>query len=769
MSAAPRSIPLDALAHRSSPEAWVPIRVAARLMGEGGRPINHAVMRRRCEDWQRTMGMAEKRLDPETGHTCWHVHAALDDRLADHTAGRAPLRIVAAGEPTAEAALQREPRERVQLAERKALALKRFRQWREAPGVVVTRDYAKLQSELRERFNVAPSRSQIYAWHEAAPDSDDFAAVTLALLDTRGRPRGERVSDAAWAFFEELYLDWRRPSVKKCHTATRDEAKRRGWSWPSLRRVQQLVNERIPITKQTLHREGTEAYRTKFAESVEFDPDAWGPGERWEADHATADVFVQVMERGKLVARRPTITVWFDWRTRMVMGFCAQARAGDSDSVRAALLDALKREGVSPPRIAWLDNGKDFASEQFTGRTKAERRNEIEAEWSGLFGRLGIEAHFALPYNHNGKARIERFFGFLHRDYERELPSWCGSDAKDVESPRIRAMLKDPSKLPTLDEYRVGLATWIEHYNHRTDRNIEDLRDATGRTLAPVEMYAQRGEKRVLADASVLGLLEQHWQRPMTIGKFGIGLRRFGATTRYGKGHPILRERMGQRVFVTYDPDDDSAVRVYDLDFRFLCVAEQNERLGGPGATKDDVREAIRRRRAEERRLRQKPDTIALLGTDAERARAVCREREVAETQQRMFRETGERPAANLRLVQTGLEGEAAKVRRAEDRRLAAGGENDPDYPDDLDFTALRSPRRHEDDDDIDLGAIDAPEATRDDADDDDLESAFDDAFTTDETTCDGASDAPELHFDLYDDDAEDDVIDVLDELSPTA
>lgn len=664
MTALTRPMPLGADGRPVHTDVWVPLRDAARLLD-----VDPGTLRRKCPAWARE-GWAKQLRDPSTGHLTWHLHKAFDSRLDDAT----DLRLVGdAPAESPEARLQREPRERVDKAQSKALALRRFRQWRRG-DVTITRDYPALRDELRDRFGVAPSLAQMYAWNDAAPETDHFAAIVVELLDTRGRTSGSAVSEQAWAHFEAMYLDWRQLSIRQCWKTTRELARDKGWSWPCLRRVQQLVTERIPPSRADFHRKSRDAWAKDHQAPIQQAPDAYAPGERWEADHTTCDCFVQVVENGTIIARRPYVTVWFDWRTRMVMGVCVRARAGDSDSVRAALLDALKRDDVSPPRIAWLDNGKDFASAQFTGRTKKQRRDDVESEWTGLLGRLGIEAHFALPYNHNGKARVERFFGVMHRDYERRLDSWCGSDAKQVDDKRIRKLLADPSKLPTLDEYRAGLLEWIEHYNHLADRAIDDLEG-----LAPIEMYAQRGEKRVLPDRRVLGLLEQAWERPMKVSKRGVGLRIAGRTIYFGDTAPELRAlvKTGRRVFVTYDPDDLGAVRVYDESMRFLCIAQQNETPGGAGASKEDFKAAIAHRRRVERQVRESVDASALMMSDAQLARKKQRDREVAETKARIKKDTGELPAANLRIVRTGLEGEADRVDRAEQRRMAAGAEHD--------------------------------------------------------------------------------------------
>ena len=43
----------------------------------------------------------------------------------------------------------------------------------------------------------------------------------------------------------------------------------------------------------------------------------------------------------------------------------------------------------------------------------------------------------------------------------------------------------------------------------------------------------------------------------------------------------LVNMRMKEKVYVRYDPEDLSSVRVYDMEDRFLCVAPQNKLTAG--------------------------------------------------------------------------------------------------------------------------------------------------------------------------------------------
>jgi len=663
---------------RDDDRAWLPIARVAQILG-----VSIRSARTRCTKWE-SYGLAEKRCDPATGRATWRVHTAAHPDLLDHARRRLESSITETGHRAFDprAALQGATRAQADRAVARARAVIAFRRWRDRGDVIVTRDIADFIHRLGIEIGLTPSQTQLYHWARITPSGSDVAditAIAASLLDLRGRGRGESVaSHNAWEMFRSMYLAPNQLSVAHCWRVVKSEARRKGWAWPSLRRVQQMTRERLAPQVIDYHRLGRDAWATRHKAPIEQDADAWKPGECWESDHSTCDVYIQAVRGGNVVTTRPIVTAWLDRRTRMIMGIHVSL-SGNSDTIRAALLDALRTDDVSPPACVWLDNGKDFASEQFCGVTKTERRAKIATEWGGLFARLGIETHFATPYNHNGKARIERFFSTMHTDFERTLESWCGSTPGQVDGKRRRALLADVASLPTLDDFRATLRDWIDYYNHRAEHAIDDLVDpATGNRLSPSEMYTMRGERRVLDDEGALSLLEQAWARPMKVGKRGVGLRFGGRTVRYGAMHPALEDLKGspRRVFVTYDPSDTTSVRIYDESFRFLCVARENESYGGLDPITAQARKtAMAERRAVERRVRERIDTSALTLTDHELARRAQRDHDVAQTRARIAKETGSMPSANVRLVRTGLAGQAEKVQRAQSR-IAAGAES---------------------------------------------------------------------------------------------
>jgi len=676
---------------------FVPIRKAARLLGKTETALRHV-----CGRQLSSTGMACQIQDPKSGKLAWHIHRSFDPRLVVDPGAQL------AGDATAQIILAATDAQREQAAAKMQILLA-YRNLATTSARLADEIGAFIAAHQGRLDNHLSWRS-LQRWSQETPPSDQRDQLLAFFIDQRGGDRrsvnadGNRgCSNEAWAEFESVYLSCPPWSIAKCHRHVAALAKARGWSWPSKRWVAKLIEQRLDASRICMAREGLDVWRQKFGLKLEQHPEAYAAGELWVGDHSDLDFFARIMRGGKWRAVRLTLTAWQDWRTRLITGWYISEQ-GNSDTIRYALHHGMTRLSHVPTRV-WIDNGKDFASEATTGITKAQRRKLIAAghdwrehfteETGGLLAMLNIDTHFARPYNHDGKARLERFFGTMHGEFCKEFESYCGHKPGAVPKHNVPV-----EQLPTIDEVRQRFEQFMQWYHDRVDHEIADLRDDEQRKLSHAEAWRTWLTTRTIMPApEAMALLLKRWVHPKAVTQQGIGLDfGTGQKTYYGAGLPHLAEfqgKKGARLHITYDPEDVSEIYVYDSKFRFICIAPVNNLYGGVGTlSRQAVREGHRMKRDHEKAAKAylSGGRLALMSSvDAGREA----QRGIDEDRRKERQREGIAPHAqpnSMRLVRTPVDEQLTAVRKAEFRK-AAGAETVS--PDD-EFKMPRFKRREE-------------------------------------------------------------------------
>jgi transposase InsO family protein len=666
--------------HREQRSAheWVPIDVAAEVLGE-----SEGNLRRKCAALEPRC-QAKKILTDGTHK--WHIHTSYNPRLR-----RRALELDDDGNSKLQDLLKTTPAAKLQRAQVDAQILTAFRQLRSSSGSF-SKQIPTFIEAMKEKHGRCPGRARLFDLDSRCPASDDIDGIIYELIDRRGRKQGDiqTCSDLAWSAFCDLYLTPQQWSIAKCWRTVRALAEQNDWAWPSLSRVKQLKSERLDPSMITFKREGRDAWNRKHLAPMEQDPNAWEVGQCWESDHSVLDLHIRVISGDKWIRTRPQLTAWLDRRSRRLMGYHISTQ-GNQLTIRAALLNALRRDDVSNPSIVWIDNGKDFMARSIGGLTKQHRRKttideqrEAEQSSSGLLAMLKIEPHFARHYNHNGKARIERFFGTVHGEFDKEFKSYAGYRPGMLDKLDHQATQKDIMSLPTLDEVREKFDEFAQWYNLRREHHIDDLRDpSTQERLSPDEFYNRYLPSKRVVKKDALILLEEVFSTPLKVFKWGVSLRIGNGTVRYGELCPELEPLVGTdaRVFVSYDPEDMGTVNIWNEKFEFLCAAQQNGRYGGLAndrIKKQDLQAGFAKRKQASRRLREKIDLVTGTLSDAELSSRMARDREIGETKAQITefdrtRDPSDIP--NLRLVQTPLDHAPDDI-ESQRMRKAAGAEH---------------------------------------------------------------------------------------------
>jgi len=549
----------------------------------------------------------------------------------------------------------------------------------------------RVLSSLREKFtDLKISRSRLYAWSKVYRRPAD----TLKLIDIRGGNHRGKSSEVAWAAFKDLYLHANRPALRRCWMEVDRLAKENGWTWCSLSACNAQLNDRITIEQQTYHRE-PETWRTQLAPFIPQNVEAWGAGEVWISDHKQLDLICTFA--GQKI--RPWVTAWMDWRTRRVTGWVMSDNP-NSSTILAALRHGLKDESnFGGPRRIWIDNGKDFSAWMFHGQTKTQRREKIkvaidEAATFGIFKALNIEAHFAVPYNANGKARLERWF----RTLETLCKTFATYTGESIETrpERLNEILESPRQIPSFEDVRTRLVDHIIGNNLRADHDLDDLVD-NGVRLSPNEAFARWCDtRRIMADPAALDLLLALWHRPVPVTRKGVTINVQGRPLSFGQfdvalsPFKALRRQDRKPVLVSYDPHDLRSIRVYNPSMQFVCAAALNEMGGahGDAISVEHVKQLNRDKARYTKSLKHQAEAgyTSVLTAEEHLAKIAADAGDVA----RAVAVAAEPPS--MQIVRTPLDGQAKKPAR-EKMRQAVGSES-IEFPNENPLDLLR--RRQE-------------------------------------------------------------------------
>ena len=405
------------------------------------------------------------------------------------------------------------------------------------------------------------------------------------LVDSRGQGEsfGPLITPEAWNEFLSAYLDLRQPTVKSCwqNLSFVNTRQNKGWTIPSLRTMQQYVNDNIPLPVLVLHREGLKAYEERCAPYIETDMDSIEPGAVWVGDHHQFDFWIR--HRGRWI--RPWITAWEDMRSRAVLGWVITPSPNSTTILQAFKVGATS---YGPPAAVKIDNGKDYDSQLWTGVTKTQRITQKvrldETLVAGLYAMMNIGVSFAQPYHPQSKS-IERWFCTVEMQFGKTMPTYCGKDTGSRPEDLFDFLATDRAveEAMDLDEFTAAFAGYIEVYNNTPHSG----RGMNGQT--PMQVMRQRTSRRAMAEG-VMELLLRNWTKEITVGKNGVKVNGIG----YGRYDAALLMHQGRKVRCTTSAEDIQQVSVYDAhSYQLLAIATANGQLGyGAAANADDLREA---------------------------------------------------------------------------------------------------------------------------------------------------------------------------------
>jgi transposase InsO family protein len=302
--------------------------------------------------------------------------------------------------------------------------------------------------------------------------------------------------------------------------------------------VKKLANELgIELTYEQLRQHLSEFYaRKKYyverlrsgeSKAVRFRPRAGrvpkiAPNYRWEWDHTQMDNVV--LWNGKEI--RPYLSVIRDTYSSYIVAYLLLPYNPNASTVAQLIIQAIKRYGI--PKILRTDWGKDFKAERIL---------------AGL-EELGIIVSNARPYSGWDKGTVEGGFKTVKMQFCRTVPGYSQQDPKerkDIER------IWGKEELLTFEEYEKLFAEYVENYN-----------------LDKAEEYRPHERKGVDGDFLYWAFAERK-VRTVTNATIRLENEYYYADE--------LEEYEGQKVEVRLDDSNDTYVKVFTLDGKFICDA----------------------------------------------------------------------------------------------------------------------------------------------------------------------------------------------------
>lgn len=443
----------------------------------------------------------------------------------------------------------------------------------------------------------------IRRWDEARRKSGE-----AALVDSRGRHGNhpKKMKQEVYDLFEYYYLDESRKAATLCIQLAKLELKKTGRTdllqdLPSERTFLRWAEEIIPPAVLQYYRYGEKACRDKCLPYIHRSYDDLYSNDIWVSDNHTFDLFV--LEDGKPL--RVYLTGFLDVRSRKMVGWHVTLNPS-ADATMYALRRGIEHYGI-PKRIL-SDNGREFLTFDLGGRGFRKKGKNSELDPETIMSRLGIDFHTALVRNAKAKI-IERTFLTVKEEFSKLFDHYTGGNTQERPE-RLKKLMKETGRMAALEDFAGFVDTWIAGYYNKRPSSAEGLRGMT-----PDAAFARYLVEQRKAPEEELNLMLLRSTRLQKVRRDGVKLR-FYEKDLWFVSDSLVYDHLGEEVFVRYNPDDLSRVRIYDREERFLMEAPQDTQIGY-FASKEEVAAKMHEKRRLENVVKSYKKQKGIQATDA--------------------------------------------------------------------------------------------------------------------------------------------------------
>ena len=398
------------------------------------------------------------------------------------------------------------------------------------------------------------SIGSLYRWKKTYEDNNkDFYSLINNYKYSGEYVLSTSLSDEEKQEFIKLYYNDARLDLSTAYNLLKYKFKKLGKAIKSeatFRRFAKHININH-YDFEVLAREGEKALKDKVVPSIRRDISFLQVGDILVADGNKLDFMIINPFTGK--PSRAILVVFQDWYSKDFVGYEIML-SENTQCISSALRNAIIRLGKFP-KVVYMDNGRAFRGEYFTGCNSFEDSN-----FKGIYANLGIKTVFAKPYN--GKAKIvERSFGEFVKSCPPLISSYIGSSiskqpAHLKRNEKFHKEIHKNDKIPTIEQAKLIIEEWLKYYRsqlHKTIKNktIDEVFNAgkgTGINIDMLDELMMKEEIRTL--------------RRSTIKFLG---HEYTGNNLYG---------INDKVVVKYSLFDISKLKIYSLKGEYIGEAE---------------------------------------------------------------------------------------------------------------------------------------------------------------------------------------------------
>lgn len=434
---------------------------------------------------------------------------------------------------------------------------------------IVSFNNGKLFPELFKTLGVVTFQT-VEKWKKKLEDAGgDIEVLAPQYNYKNSKPAQRSLTEMEKKIFIDVLLDPRKMKIGKAIAHTKFKLQNMG----IVSRAAKITFRRFATDFYesnrlvwTKIREGEKKLKDKFLPYVERNAKLLEVGDVFVTDGKTTTFNIINPYTGK--AQKATLIAHLDWKSKAICGWelmLSENVQAIASSLRNAILN-LRRV----PKVVYSDNGKAFKARFFQHSPSFE-----ECGFYGLFGRLGIEPAFSLPYNARAKV-IERVWQEFIEGGERLIPSFTGTDP--VNKPAY--MMRNEKFHVKLHEQRFGtdgVAITIEQAKEYIEKFLEFYHsqpcpNVFGKTIG--EVFAEARElENPIQEELLDDLMMQLQDDSQPIGRNGVKL----LNAHYFNS--MMTQLVGDDVYVKVSIFDYSYVKVFDINGKFICRAERQEQV----------------------------------------------------------------------------------------------------------------------------------------------------------------------------------------------